>query len=174
MNLRCFSFFSDAKGDLRKYWTNVSPVRYDHVIILIPDPFDTLIAKWNRLYSKSHTGIASEKEVHNTEKWNAYISTQLRNWEDFYTYYIENYKRNQLYILRYEKLKEDASLEMKKVVEFLGLKFDKSVEACVNNTRVQLFKRPKSKKNLKTFFSAGQKENVERIKDKVYVMLNIM
>ena len=174
MNGPLLLFFSDAKGDLRKYWTNESPKKYDRVILLIRDPFDTLIAEWNRLYSKSHTGIASEKEVNNTEKWNEYISTQSKNWEDFYTYYIENYKRNQLYILRYEKLKEDASLEMKQVVEFLGLNFDESVEACVNNTRVQLFKRPKSKKNLKTFFSAVQKENVERIKDKVYVMLNIM
>ena len=58
-----------------------------------------------------------------------------------------NTKLDQLHILRHEKLKLNLGLEMKKVLNFLGLDFDKNVEFCVMQKKKGSFKRPKSSIN---------------------------
>ena len=144
------------------------------MILLIRDPVDTLIAEWNRRNTNSHTGIVSEKVFSNKVKWNDYVKKQSKIWEDFYMYYVDNYQLDQLHVLRYEKLKDNLGLEMKHVIEFLGLEFEKSVESCVKQKQVGSFKRPKSNVYFKKFFSATQKSNIEMIRRKVYAKLDIL
>ena len=46
--------------NFRKFYDG--PHKYDKVILLVRDPFDTLLAEWNRQNSgESHTGIAPIK-----------------------------------------------------------------------------------------------------------------
>ena len=71
-------------------------------------------------------------------------------------------------------LKENVSLEMKNVIEFLGLKFEKNIESCLNQNQVEMFKRPKPKINLRKKFSAIQNKEVKKIKHKLYAKLNIL
>ena len=125
-----------------------SPNEYDKVILLVRDPFDTLLAEWNRQNSgESHIGIAPIKSFSNKKKWKKYVAEQLKLWQNFYTYYVDEYRLDQLHILRYEKLKLNLGLEMKKVLNFLGLDFDKNVEFCVMQKKKGSFKRPKSSIN---------------------------
>ena len=53
------------------------PSKYDRVILLIRDPFDTLLAEYNRRKSgDDHTGIAPIKEFSNSN-WERYVKGTL-------------------------------------------------------------------------------------------------
>ena len=141
---------------------------------MVRDPFDTLLAEWNRQNSgESHTGIAPIKSFSNKKKWKKYVAEQLKLWQNFYTYYVDEYRLDQLHILRYEKLKLNLVLEMNKVLNFLGLDFDKNVELCVMQKQKVSFKRPKSSINYKQFFTKAQNDTIEASKKIVYSRLGL-
>ena len=94
-------------------------------------------------------------------------------WQKFYTFYVDEYRLDQLHILQYEKLKSNLGLEMKKVLNFLGLDFDKNVELCVMKKQRGSFKRPKSKINNKQFFNKAQNDTIEASKNIVYSRLGL-
>ena len=76
--------------------------RFDRVILLVRDPFDTLIAEWNRLNTgDNHTGLARAETFSDRDKWNNYIQKELSRWLDFNLFYIDNYQPNQVHILRW-------------------------------------------------------------------------
>merc|ERR1711971_211084 len=98
------------------------PKKFDRVILLIRDPFDRLVSEWNRENSGSHTGSASLKSFSNKARWEKYVKNALNSWQEFYTFYYDNYQsENQLHIVRYENLKENLGLEMEKLMNFLNL-----------------------------------------------------
>ena len=68
------------------------PRKFDRVILLIRDPFDRLVSEWNREKSGSHTGSASLKSFSNKAGWEKYVKNGLKNWQEFYTYYYDNYQ----------------------------------------------------------------------------------
>ena len=104
---------------------------------------------------------------------NCGIAKELMLWQNFYTYYVDEYRLDQLHILRYEKLKLNLGLEMKKVLNFLGLDFDKNVEFCVMQKQKGSFKRPKSSINYKQFFTKAQNNTIEASKKIVYSRLGL-
>jgi hypothetical protein len=74
---------------------------YDRVILLVRDPFDTLLSEFNRRKSGAdHTGLASVDNFANKE-WTHFVEKQCNEWKEFYKFYVDNYKPEQLYILRY-------------------------------------------------------------------------
>ena len=138
------------------------------------DMIRTLVAEWNRQNSgESHTGIAPIESFSDKNKWKNYVTKQLKLWQNFYTYYVDEYRFDQLQILRYEKLKLNLGLEMKKVLNFLGLDFDKNVEFCVMEKQKGSFKRPKSSINYKQFFTKAQNDTIEASKKIVYSRLGL-
>ena len=160
------------KFNFRKFLDG--PRKYDKVIVLVRDPVDTLLAEWNRQNSgESHTGIAPIKSFSNKNKWNNYVYKQLILWYNLYTYYVDEYQFDQLHILRYENLKLNLGLEMKNVLNFLGLDFDKNVEDCAMQNQKGSFKRPKSSINFKQFFTKCQNETIEQLKKIVYSKLGL-
>ena len=167
-----YANFILVEFNFRKFYDG--PHKYDKVILLVRDPFDTLLAEWNRQNSgESHIGIAPIKSFSNKKKWKKYVAEQLKLWQNFYTYYVDEYRLDQLHILRYEKLKLNLGLEMKKVLNFLGLDFDKNVEFCVMQKQKGSFKRPKSSINYKQFFTKAQNDTIEASKQIVYSRLGL-
>ena len=75
---------------------------------------------------------------------------------------------------RYENLKKNIGLEMKMILDFLGLNFDKDVESCVMQNLGGSFKRPNSGLDFKQFFTNAQREDVEKAKSKLYTKLGFM
>jgi len=151
------------------------PKKFDRVILLIRDPFDRLVSEWNRENSGSHTGSASLKSFSNKARWEKYVKNALNNWQEFYTSYYDNYQsENQLHIVRYENLKENLGLEMEKLMNFLNLEFDKSVESCVVEKQEGSFKRPSSNIDYKKFLTKSQSEDVEKTRNIVYKKLGFI
>ena len=81
---------------------------------------------------------------------------------------------DQLHIVRYENLKENLGLEMEKLMSFLNLEFDKSVESCVVEKQEGSFKRPSSKIDYNKFLTKSQSEDVEKTRNIVYKKLGFI
>ena len=81
---------------------------------------------------------------------------------------------DQLHIVRYENLKENLGLEMEKLMNFLNLEFDKSVESCVVEKQTGSFKRPSSNIDYKKFLTKSQSEDVEKTRNIVYKKLGFI
>ena len=92
------------------------PKKFDRVILLIRDPFDRLVSEWNRENSGSHTGSASLKSFSNKARWEKYVKNALNNWQDFYTYYYDNYQSESMLTVGYliELTQQDVDFCQKK------------------------------------------------------------
>ena len=102
------------------------------------------------------------------------IKDELALWQKLYTYYVDNYSWHQLHIVRFENLKTNLEVELRHIMDFLGLKFDKYVVDCLMKKQTGSFKRPKPSIDLKKFFTASQRESIETSKTLVYTMLGII
>ena len=120
----------------------------------------------------SHTGIAPI-ESFSGQPWDNYVKNELKNWQELYTYYPDNYPLHQIHILRFENLKTNLEVEFKHLKEFLGLKFDKHVVECIIKKQDGSFKRPKSDVDLKQFYTIAQRKSIEESRNLVYNKLGI-
>ena len=105
---------------------------------------------------------------------NFFFKDELTKWEELYAYYVDNYEWNQIHVLRYENLKTNLKIELWDIMNFLGLKFDENVAACLMNQQTGSFKRHKKKIDLMQFFTTTQKIEIEKSKTLVYKKLGII
>ena len=105
--------------------------------------------------------------------WKNYVDETLKNWEELYTYYIDNYSLHQVHVLRFENLKTNLEVELKNLMEFLDLEFDRYVVECMMKKQNGHFKRPKPDIDLKKFYTKTQRQNIESSRDFVYKKLGI-
>ena len=141
------------------------------MILLIRDPFDTLLAEFNRRKSQNHTGLAPLQEFQ-TKNWQHYVEKTSNEWKDFYKFFAENYKAEQLHVIKYEDLKSDLIKTLKNVVSFLGLP-SLTNKNCVFTKRQGTNHRPKSKIDLKQFYSPVQTNLVSIIRNSTYDKLGV-
>ena len=80
MCYRNIKFINFRGNNIPKQYAGIGkdwPSKYDRVILLIRDPFDTLLAEYNRRKSgDDHTGIAPIKEFSNSN-WERYVKGTL-------------------------------------------------------------------------------------------------
>ena len=147
------------------------PKFYDRVILLVRDPFDTLLAEFNRRKTENHTGLANLKEFQ-TKNWIHYVETQAEWWKGFYKFFMENYQPSQLHIVQYENLKTNLTGELQAMLDFL--KFGQLQNSdCILAKKQGKNKRPKPKVDLRQFFSPAQTNLVNILKDYTYDKLSI-
>ena len=91
-----------------------------------------------------------------------------------YTYFVDDYPLHQIHIVRFENLKTNLEVEIQRIMDFLGLKFDKNVADCLMKKQTGSFKRPKPNIDLKKFFTTTQRESIEKSKRLVYTKLGII
>ena len=120
----------------------------------------------------SHTGIAPI-ESFSGQPWDNYVKNELKNWQELYTYFPDNYPLHQIHILRFEYLKSNLEVELRHLKDFLGLKFDKHVVECIIKKQDGSFKRPKPDVDLKQFYTIAQRKSIEESRNLVYKRLGI-
>ena len=98
----------------------------------------------------------------------------MQKWKRLYTYFVDNYQTKQIHILRFENLKTNLEDELQHLMDFLGLKFDRNLTACIMKRQNGFFKRPKSNIDYKKFYTNVQKIKVENIRKQVYAKLGIV
>ena len=107
-------------------------------------------------------------------RWEKYFHWGLATWQNFNIFYHDNYQPDQLHIVRYENLKKNLGWEMKRLINFLNLTIENSVESCVMKKQTGSFKRPKSNIDFRQFLTKSQAEDIEKTRNFVYKKLGFI
>ncbi|CAK8688779.1 unnamed protein product [Clavelina lepadiformis] len=125
-------------------------------IVLIRNPFDTIVAEFIRQKSKSHTALGKTK-LFESPDWNEIVSVLSKRWLRANTKYLASSSRS--LVVYYEDLKQDHVKQMRRVVDFIGFKVTNLEERllCLQLESTGLFKR-KSRKDDFNPYSRDQTE----------------
>ena len=75
------------------------------------------------------------------KKWTNYVESMIQKWEEFHMYFFDHYNPKQIHLLRYENLKTDLILELRKLMNFLGVQMEN--DDCVFKSQEGSAKRNK-------------------------------
>ena len=118
-------------------------------ITLFRDPFDSVLAEFNRR-SGGHIGHASlEKFRKNGGKvWQEFAVNKGKEWERMNMDWVQNFQGPLLVIL-YNDLVEDTEKELRRMVEFLEISVTQENMDCVMKHKEGIYRRKKKNGNLK-------------------------
>ena len=117
-------------------------IAFEKVIILIRNPYDTLMAEFNRrLTNNNHTGHADLKLYSNYIL--KYFDQTLPNWVQFHDIVLNTYSSPNIHAVNYEKLKSNLIEEMGKILKFLGFEMTEEFSVIIFKSVFNL-ERPKS------------------------------
>ena len=120
-------------------------------ITLFRDPFDSVLAEFNRR-SGGHIGHASlEKFRKNGGKvWQEFAVNKGKEWERMNMDWVQNFQGPLLVIL-YNDLVEDTEKELRRMVEFLEISVTQENMDCVMKHKEGIYRRKKKNGNLKKY-----------------------
>ena len=133
---------------------------------------DALLAQFHFKNSENHIGFAPIGKFHTL--FEGYVKSHIKDWQNGYEHYIDNYASHQIHILRFENLKSDLVVELQHLMDFLDLKFDKFLAKCIMEKQKGSFKRPKSSIDYKKFYTSNLRGMIEKTKTQVYTKLGIL
>ncbi|XP_076804204.1 sialate:O-sulfotransferase 2-like [Clavelina lepadiformis] len=137
------------------------PAGYDKVILIIRDPYETLLAEFNRRGTKNHTGVVAEEKFLG-KGWKKFIVAGSNAWSTVNAKVLSAAGMPVL-LVKYEDLKSDRIKEIGRVLRFIGYE-PTSLEdrlACLRRNADGYFKRKKD--NQRNRFDAQQKAFVNQI-----------
>ena len=147
------------------------PAKFDRAVVLVRDPFEALLAEFNRKQSHNKTGYAADEKF-DTE-WQPYLSKSMDCWKDFYLYFKTQYKPHEVMFTTYEALQKDTVSELRHVLHFLGYDFPQDVAKCVVQQKEGLFHREKPVVDQFKYYNAKQKVVLKAMRHEVYKKLGI-
>lgn len=123
--------------------------QFQAAILVIRDPFDSVLAEFNRR-SGGHIGHASlEKFKKNNGKvWQDFVIDKTREWENMNMDWIQNFPRP-LHIIFYNDLVENLEQELTKMMDFLKVSFTKEQMECALARKEGIYKRKKRNGDLR-------------------------
>ena len=121
---------------------------FDRAILLIRDPFASILAEFNRR-SGGHIGHASlEKYRRNGGKyWRSFVRSKAAEWRKMNLAWFEGYndRPGRLIVIAYEDLVRDPEKQLSKVLNFLGVKVPEASMKCAMSHKEGIYKRGKQK-----------------------------
>ena len=121
---------------------------FDRAILLIRDPFASILAEFNRRFA-GHIGHASvEKYRHNGGKyWRSFVKSKAAEWRKMNLAWFEGYndRPGGLVTIAYEDLVRDPEKQLSKVLNFLGVKVPEASMRCAILHKEGIYKRGKQK-----------------------------
>ena len=109
----------------------------------------------------------ASREEFESRNWARFVENQSKAWAEFYAFYLEHYKPNQVHILHYDTLKTDLKASLSTLMKFLDFRMPKDVENCVLNKKSGSNRRAKSNLDLRKFFTANQKIIIDGYKQDI-------
>ena len=99
-------------------------------MLLIRNPFDAILAEFNRNHGGGHTGHAAKKAFYatNTKEiwpgkdkraWYPLVLDQANRWYNIYSRYLTNTEN--IHVIYFEEMKENLGPPMRRVVDFLDV-----------------------------------------------------
>jgi len=141
----------------------------DGIILVVRNPYNAIIADFNRQTSHSHTGNTDYSKF-SGPVWDHFVSQHGSRWGNTHLWYPAFAKKAEIPILviYYEDLKEDVVPEMQKVLEFFKQNFEIQIPDedwrldCLIKHQAKFFRKKKPLE--KELFSKAQiKEIDERV-----------
>ncbi|KFV61834.1 WSC domain-containing protein 1 [Dryobates pubescens] len=114
---------------------------FDSAILLIRNPYKSLVAEFNRKYA-GHLGYAAERAWRSKE-WPDFVNSYASWWASHVLDWLKYGKR--LLVVHYEDLKQSLIPKLKEMVEFLNVTVTEDRLLCVENNRDGNFKRSGAK-----------------------------
>ncbi|XP_068166163.1 sialate:O-sulfotransferase 2-like [Antennarius striatus] len=119
--------------------TKESIDEFDSSILLIRNPYKAIILEFNRQHG-GHTGFASEIDWKGTG-WSVYVKNGAHSWHSHILNWL-SYGKN-IKVIYYEDLQRNLLPQLRKIVQFLGLKVSEDRLLCVEGEIDEEFKRSK-------------------------------
>ncbi|CAK8675004.1 unnamed protein product [Clavelina lepadiformis] len=90
---------------------------FDKIIFLIRNPFDAIVAEFNRLHG-GHTGLADQKDFEGKE-WEKFVPYKVEKWSRTIYSYLN--APPSVYVVYYEDLLVDPIKQVKLMIKFIGI-----------------------------------------------------
>jgi len=96
----------------------------------VRNPYDAILADFNRQASGSHTGSATKEDFANSEMWTEYVPGHIKRWGASHLFYGEysNITHIPIHVIYFEEIQNDAAAEMAKILEFYQKNFKYETE----------------------------------------------
>ena len=127
--------------------------RFGSAIFILRNPFNALVAEWNRKVAnnftirttnlKSHTEAAGKEWFGNNEQWESFVLEQARRWKTMLNNWVVINKCHPVLVVKYESLQNNSLTESKRILDFLGTGYGMSYKQNVNDV-LQTFHRKHS------------------------------
>jgi hypothetical protein len=120
---------------------------FDKAIILVRDPFDSLISEANRRWNdnikaEKHLGLAKESLFIGNPKWDWFVEYKIMSWLVLLNTWLKESSIPHI-VVQYENIKANMTSELMKILEFLEISAtEEELKCAVENSR-GLFKREK-------------------------------
>jgi len=123
--------------------------KFEAAILLIRDPFDSILAEFNRR-SGGHIGHASpEKFKKNSGKvWTDFVTEKAREWENMNMDWIKNFQGS-LLVIFYQDLVDRLEEQLSKMLDFLSVSSTQEDMDCVIKRKEGIYRRKKKNTDIK-------------------------
>lgn len=122
---------------------------FDAAILIIRDPFDSVLAEFNRR-SGGHIGHASLEKFNKDQGkvWQKFAMDKVREWETMNLDWVKNFKKP-LLVIFYNDLVDNLEESLAKMLKFLAVSYTKEDMKCVINRKEGIYRRKKKNGNLR-------------------------
>ena len=122
-------------------WGQVTREKFDAAILLVRDPFESILAEFNRR-SGGHIGHASQEKFNkdNGRYWQDFVMTKARDWEAMNTDWINNFQ-GPLLVIMYSDLRDKVEEQLKRTLDFLAVSVTKEEMECAMNRKEGIYRR---------------------------------
>ena len=153
-------------------WGQVTREQFDAAILLVRDPFDSILAEFKRR-SGGHIGHPSQEKFNkdNGRYWQDFVMTKARDWEAMNTDWINNFQ-GPLLVIMYSDLKEKVEEQLKRTLNFLSVSVTKEDMECAMSRKERIYRRQKKRlKMAGPVFDKYLTKLVNQRKERVFKLL---
>ncbi|KAI8504848.1 WSC domain-containing protein 1 [Branchiostoma belcheri] len=96
---------------------NNSFKHFDKTILMVRDPYDAILAEFNRHYG-GHNGFAARAR-YKSQAWRDFVEGKSQTWSNTFLDWLKF--PGPLLIVQYEKLRDDLDNQLRRITRFLNL-----------------------------------------------------
>jgi len=149
-------------------WGKLTRDQFSKAILLVRDPFDSILAEFNRR-SGGHIGHASQEKF-NRDKgrfWQDFVINKAKDWEDMNSDWINNF-HGPLLVIVYSNMTNRVEEQLQRTLDFLHMSVTKEEMECAISRKEGIYRRKKKRlKNTGSVFDNYLTRVVNQRKEKV-------
>jgi hypothetical protein len=126
-------------------WGKVTRELFDTAIVLVRDPFDNILAEFNRR-SGGHVGHASQEKFSRDKGkfWQDFVMTKARDCEAMNSDWINNFQ-GPLLVIMYSDLADRVEEQLRRTLDFLAVSVTKEEMEYTMNRKEGIYRRQKKR-----------------------------